>query len=191
MNDDRLLKAATGYARERLTDKRYDHTVRVAETAERLAGLHGLDPARARLAGLLHDLARETDGEELLRIATENGVPIGDPEREKPMLLHGPVAAEVAQMDLGVEDDAVLEAIRVHTTGAPGMGPLALAVFVADKIEPGREGEWVEGLRGLAERDLGVAARASLESSISYTEERGRAVHPRSREALAWLEDRG
>ena len=189
MNDDRLLEAARDYARERLSDKRYDHTIRVAETAERLAGLHGLrDPARARLAGLLHDLARETDRYTLLRIAAVRDVPVGEAEREKPMLLHGPVAAELAGSDLGVRDEEVLEAVRVHTTGAPGMGPLSLAVFVADKIEPGREGDWVEELRALAEKDLRGAARASLASSISYTEERGRAVHPRSREALGWLE---
>ena len=187
MNEN-LLKTATDLARQRLTDKRYGHTLRVAETAERLARLHGLDPTKARLAGLLHDLSRETGGDELLRIAAETGIPVGDAEREKPMLLHGPVAAELAESDLGVSDEAVLEAVRVHTTGAPGMGPLALAVFVADKIEPGREGEWVEGLRGLAEKGLREAARASLESSISYTEERGRSVHPRSREALAWLD---
>ena len=189
MNDDHILKTAKGYARERLSDKRFDHTVRVAETAEHLAMVHGLDPQKARLAGLLHDLARETDGDTLLRTATEHGVPIGEPEREKPMLLHGPVAAKVAETELGVKDDAVLEAIRVHTTGAPGMGLLALAVFVADKIEPGREGEWVEELRSLAEGDLGEAARESLRSSISYNEERGRAIHPKSREALEWLED--
>ena len=188
MNDD-LLKTAERYARERLSDKRFDHTIRVAETAERLAGLHDLDPAKARLAGLLHDLARETDGDTLLRIATERGVPIGEPEREKPMLLHGPVAAEVAGAGLGVRDEAVLEAVRVHTTGAPGMGPLSLAVFVADKIEPGRAGEWVEELRGLTEKDLGEAAKESLKSSISYNEGRGRTIHPKSREALEWLQD--
>ena len=191
MNGDHLLESATGYARERLSDKRFDHTLRVAETAERLAGLHGLDPAKARLAGLLHDVARETDGDELLRIAAKNSLPVGDPEREKPMLLHGPVAAELAEIDLEMRDEAVLEAVRVHTTGAPGMGPLSLVVFVADKIEPGREGDWVEELRELAEKDLGEAARASLESSISFNEGRGRAIHPRSREALEWLKGKG
>ncbi len=191
MNGDHLLESATGYARERLSDKRFDHTLRVAETAERLARLHGLDPAKARLAGLLHDVARETDGDELLRIAAKNSLPVGDPEREKPMLLHGPVAAELAEIDLEMRDEAVLEAVRVHTTGAPGMGPLSLVVFVADKIEPGREGDWVEELRELAEKDLGEAARASLESSISFNEGRGRAIHPRSREALEWLEGKG
>ena len=191
MDNNRLLEAATHYARESLSDKRYSHTLRVAETAERLADVHGLDPAKARLAGLLHDLARETDGDELLRIAAERGVPIGDPEREKPMLLHGPVAAELSESNLGVRDEAVLEAIRVHTTGTPGMGPLSLAVFVADKIEPGREGEWVEELRSLAEKDLREAAKRSLKSSVSYNEGKGRAIHPRSREALEWLGDKG
>ncbi len=191
MNDNHLLKAATVHARQRLSDKRYNHTLRVAETAERLARLHGLDPAKARLAGLLHDVARETDGDELLRIAAKNSLPVGDPEREKPMLLHGPVAAELAEIDLEMRDEAVLEAVRVHTTGAPGMGPLSLVVFVADKIEPGREGDWVEELRELAEKDLGEAARASLESSISFNEGRGRAIHSRSREALEWLEGKG
>ncbi len=189
--DDDLLKAATDYARESLSDKRYDHTMRVAETAERLAGLHGLDPASARLAGLLHDLARETDGEALLRIAAERGLPVGEPEHEKPMLLHGPVAAELAETELGVRDGAILEAVGAHTTGMPGMGPLALALFVADKIEPGREGSWVENLRGLAEGNLRGAARESLASSISYTEKRGRTVHPRSRETLEWLRGEG
>ena len=190
MNDD-PLKTATEYARDRLSDKRYNHTLRVAETAERLARVHGLDPAKARFAGLLHDMNRETAGDALLRVAAERDVPVGDAERKKPMLLHGPVAAEVAQAELGVKDEAVLEAVRVHTTGAAGMQPLSLAVFVADKTEPGREGEWAERLRELADRDLEEAARESLKSSISYTEERGRAVHPKSREALAWLEDRG
>ena len=191
MNKIPLLKAATDRARQNLSDKRYTHTLRVAETAERLAELHGLDPTKARLAGILHDLSRETGGDELLRIAAARGLPVGDAEREKPMLLHGPVAAELAESDLGVGDEAVLEAVRVHTTGAPGMGPLSLAVFVADKIEPGRGGGWVEELRRLAQEDLREAARASLEASISYTENRGRAVHPRSREALAWLKGEG
>lgn len=191
MNDDRLSQAATGYARMRLSDKRFDHTLRVAETAERLAALHGLDPAKARLAGLLHDVARETDGDELLRMAAEDGLPVGEPEREKPMLLHGPAAAKLAETELGVTDEAVLEAVRVHTTGAAEMGPLSLALFVADKIEPGRKGDWVENLRELAKGDLREAAKASLASSISYTEERGRTVHPSSREALEWLGGEG
>jgi predicted HD superfamily hydrolase involved in NAD metabolism len=187
--DDALLKNAENYARECLSDKRYAHTLRVAETAERLARLHGLDPERARLAGLLHDMAREIGKEELLRVAEEDGLSVGDFERERPILLHGPVAAELARGDLGVDDGEVLDAVRVHTTGEPGMGPLALALLVADKIEPGREQPGVEDLRNLAPVSLHRAARAALEDAISYNERRERPAHPKSRQTLKWLRD--
>jgi predicted HD superfamily hydrolase involved in NAD metabolism len=191
MIDDALLDDAESYARERLSDKRYAHTLRVAETTERLAKLYGLDPERARLAGLLHDTAREVGKEELLRVAEEDGLPIGDFERERPILLHGPVAAKLAREDLGVEDGEILDAVRVHTTGKPGMGPLALALFVADKIEPGREQPGVEDLRELASVSLHRAARAALEDSISYNERRDRPAHPKSRQTLEWLRGSG
>jgi HD superfamily phosphohydrolase YqeK len=58
---DTLLQAADDLARKRLSGKRYGHTIRVADTAERLARTHHLDPDRTRLAALLHDAARETE----------------------------------------------------------------------------------------------------------------------------------
>ena len=187
MIDDAILEDAVSYARGRLSDKRYAHTLRVAETAERLAKLHGLDPERVRLAGLLHDTAREIGKEELLRIAEEYGLPVGDFERERPILLHGPVAAELARKDLAVEDGEILDAVRAHTTGEPGMGPLALALFAADKVEPDREQPGVEDLRELAPVSLHRAARAGLEDSIFYDERRDRPAHPKSRQTLEWL----
>jgi predicted HD superfamily hydrolase involved in NAD metabolism len=191
MIDDALLKNAGSYARERLSDKRYDHTLRVADTAEHLATLHGIDPQKARLAGLLHDTAREIGKEELLRVAEEEKLPIGDFERERPILLHGPVAAELSRKDLKMEDAEVREAIRVHTTGEPGMDPLALTLYVADKIEPGRDQPGVEDLRKLAFKDLRRAATVALEGSISHNQERGRSTHPKSLETLEWLENAG
>ena len=177
------------YARERLSAKRYGHTVRVAMTAEDLARLHGLDPARARLAALLHDAARELSAGEFLELAADLGVPIGEPERESPKLLHGPVAAELARRELSIKDDEVLDAVREHTTGRPGMGPLSLALFVADKIEPARDYPSVGKLRRLAGEDLRAAAAESLRRTIAHNEERGRPTHPASTETLAWLEE--
>ncbi len=183
------LETADAFTRSRLSEKRYDHTIRVTDAARELARLHGLDEERTRLAALLHDAARETPAKELLRLAGNLGVTLGEPERESPKLLHGPVAAELARRELGVEDEEVLEAIRVHTTGAPGMGPLPLVIYVADKIEPGRDYPSVERLRKLATEDLREASAEALRRAIAHNEERGRPTHPASRETLAWLEE--
>lgn len=186
--NETLLETADAFARARLSDKRYDHTVRVADAAESLARIHGLDPDRTRLAALLHDAARETEPEEYLRLAEKWSVPVGEPERQSPKLLHGPVAAELARRELGAEDEEVLEAVRVHTVGAAGMGPLALALYVADKIEPARDYPSVGRIRSLARKDLRGAAAESLRRAISHNEGRGKPIHPASREMLEWLE---
>ncbi len=188
MTDDAFLNTVQSYARDRLSEKRYAHTLRVADTAERLAGIHSLDPKKARLAALLHDSAREMDKNELSRIAHEEGIAVDEHERERPVLLHGPVAAKLARKDLGVEDGEVLEAVRAHTTGEPEMGALALALYVADKIEPDRDQPGVEDLRKLALDSLYRAAKTALEGSVSHNEQRGRPTHPKSRQALKWLE---
>jgi predicted HD superfamily hydrolase involved in NAD metabolism len=186
---DTLIEAANAFARERLSEKRYGHTVRVANTAEDLARVHGLDPARARLAALLHDAARETEPGEFLRLAEKWDVPVGEPERESPKLLHGPVAAELARRELGVEDEEVLEAIRAHTVGRAEIGPLALALYVADKIEPARDYPSVGRIRELAREDLREAATEALRRVVAHNEGRGRSIHPSSRAMLEWLEE--
>ncbi|MBA2441654.1 MAG: bis(5'-nucleosyl)-tetraphosphatase (symmetrical) YqeK [Rubrobacter sp.] len=183
-----LLEAADGLAHSRLSEKRYGHTLRVAETAVSLAEAHGTDPHRARLAGLLHDAAREMSQQDLLRTAERWHLPVDDFERDRPVLLHGPVAAGLARRELGVEEEAVLGAVRAHTTGEPGMDDLSLLLYVADKIEPGRDYPGIEGLRELAHRDLHAATARILRSTRDHNRNRGRPTHPRSRKALEWLE---
>src|SRR5829696_10016150 len=187
--NDALLESADAFARESLSENRYGHTVRVADTAESLARKHGLDPDRTRLAALLHDAARETEPKEFLRLANEWDLPVGEPERQSPKLLHGPVAAELARRELGVEDEEVLSAIRAHTVGRAGMAPIAIALYVADNIEPDRDYPSVHRIRDLALKDLYEAAAESLQRVVAHNEGRGRPIHPDSRETLAWLEE--
>jgi predicted HD superfamily hydrolase involved in NAD metabolism len=183
-----LLERAEALARSRLSERRYEHTLRVADTAEDLALVHDLDTDRARLAALLHDAAREMGPEEFLNLADKWQLQVEDPERESPKLLHGPVAAELAKRELGVDDEEVLEAVRTHTTGRPGMGPLALVLYVADKIEPARDYPSVGRLRRLAGEDLNGAAAESLRRAIAHNQERGKPTHPASLKMLDWLE---
>jgi len=188
--DESPLEKADALARSRLSDKRYAHVLGVADTAGWLARVHGLPPEKVRLAALLHDVSRESSPEELLQSAKGYGIEVDELAAQSPMTLHGPVAAGEARRELGVTDPEVLEAVRVHTTGAPGVGTVALAVYIADKIEPGRDYPSVESLRELAGRDLHEAAAGILRATEAHNGNRGRPTHPDSRRMLAWLESR-
>lgn len=183
-----LLEKADELASSQLSEKRYTHVLGVADTAERLARIHGLPQEKTRLAALLHDVCRESEPRELLEAAWGYGIEVDSFTKERPMLLHGPVAAEDARRELGLEDPEILEAVRVHTTGSVDMSPLALAVYVADKIEPGRDYPSVGGFRELAERDLYEAAASILRATEAHNENRGKSTHPDSQSMLAWLE---
>lgn len=99
----------------------------------------GLDPDRGEIAGLAHDLYRESSNDEILETARRDELPFEPWEREKPLLLHGRAAAVWLSDRLRIHDQEILEAVRWHTTGRPGMGTLASLLFVADHCEPGRD----------------------------------------------------
>ena len=67
------------------------------------------------------------------------GIGVGALEERMPIFLHGPVAAEMARERYGIEDPEILEAVRVHTMGRVGMGPVARVVFLADKLDPTKD----------------------------------------------------
>jgi predicted HD superfamily hydrolase involved in NAD metabolism len=147
---------------------RYAHILRVARTAARLARSHGVDPARARVAGLFHDLARLYPGERLLRECAERALPIDDFERANPVVLHARLGAELARDWFGVADEAILSAIRKHTLAAATMSPLDEILYLADGLEPGRDFSGRAGTLALAFDDLAAAMAAQLTAALAY-----------------------
>lgn len=164
----------------RLSPHRSQHSFAVARLAEQMARRFGADPARAYLSGILHDYAKGIPAPELMKLAEEKGL-IEDPvERGNPDLLHAPVGAWLIEHELGISDPDILNAVRWHTVGAPGMSTLDKIIYLADVIEPGRDFPGVEQLRCLAERDLDRAMIAALDATLRYCIERGRLIHPRA-----------
>jgi predicted HD superfamily hydrolase involved in NAD metabolism len=143
-------------------EHRYAHSVRVARSAELLARRHGVDPERARLAGLLHDLARLYSPERLIAECEARGIEIDEAARRHPTLLHAPLGAALARELFGVHDAEVLSAIEKHTIGADEMSPLDRVVYLADSLEPGRTFPERADLWRLALRDLDGAMRETL-----------------------------
>ena len=123
---------------ERLPERTLRHTISVANLMGEIADKAGVDKDNAVTAGLLHDMFKATKGHELLEAADRYGIPIGPLQQEKPMLLHGPVAAHEAREVLGVADPGVFDAIYWHTTGRENFSSVGLALYFADFSEPFR-----------------------------------------------------
>ncbi len=171
-----------------LSVKRFSHTLAVADTARRLALLHGLDLVKSETAGLLHDCAKCLPLKEMQRIARENHLTEDESILESGALLHSVVGAHLAKVKYGCEDEEVLSAILSHTTGRPGMSPLAMAVWLADTIEPTRTPyPLLEKTRMLAGLSLEKAMITSLEGTLQHVRKKGDAVHPATVDTLAWL----
>ena len=125
--------------KEKLEPRRYEHSVSVAFTASCLAMRYGVDVEKAYLAGLLHDCAKH-DQETYLERAEKARLRISEAEKRAPGLLHAPLGAIDAREKYGVTDEEILSAIRYHTIGRPAMTALEKIIYVADYVEPLREG---------------------------------------------------
>lgn len=167
-----------GELTKRLSPKRLSHSIGVSQTAEALAIRFGCNKEKARLAGLLHDLAREVPLNELLPRAQAFGIVVCDIESAEPVLLHAPLAAKMAQAELGIDDAEIMQAIILHTTGGLNMTQLDKIIYLADVIEPGRSFNGVEKIRKVACTDLDKALLAALDLSICYIIKRGGLIHP-------------
>lgn len=167
---------------------RYTHTLGVAETALRLAPRYGVDPARAELAGLLHDCAKYMPIDEMRKLVVGT-VPDADAEElETVSVLHAPAGAVWAAREFGVQDRGILSAIRKHTLGDAQMSALDALIYTADFIEPNRAPfPGLEEARALAETDIFAATRKCAELTNRHLAEQGRQAHPRTLRMLAKL----
>lgn len=173
---------------EDLSVKRFSHTLAVADTARRLALLHGLDPVKAEIAGLLHDCAKCLPLKEMQRIAKDNQLTDDSSILESGALLHSVVGAFLARTKYGCTDDEVIAAIRSHTTGQAEMSRLSMSVWLADTIEPTRAPyPLLDKTRMLAALSLEKAMITSLEGTLQHVRKKGDSVHPATVDTLSWL----
>ena len=156
------------------------HIYRVVEIARQLARQHGIDEERAALASLGHDVARAMPDDELLRRATELGLAIGPVDRHLPILLHGPVGAEILQKEDGLDDTSTYNAISWHSTAHPSLDILGKVIFLADKLDPQKISyyPYLDQIRAMAFEDLDRAVLEFITRETIARMDRGELVHP-------------
>ena len=148
--------------------ERYEHSVRTAQTAALLCRRYGENEARGYFCGIAHDICKEMDGETL-------------------SLLHGRAAAVFLHKRFNVTDTDILEAVRYHTFGKPGMCALAKILYIADKVEPGRENSSNEHIQKLMEFSLDGMLYDVLKKNIEYLKKQDKTVAPATLDLFASL----
>ena len=173
-----------------LNPNRVAHVLGCRDTAVELAKRWGANETDAARAGLLHDVTKALSPMLQLTLCRDYGMILDDFSQKNPKTLHALTGSLVARRIFG-ENDAVVEAIRHHTTGKGNMNTLEKIIYVADYMEPNRDFPGVDRLRALAFSDLDEALHLGLTMTLELLIQQGREISPESREALAWLETKG
>lgn len=164
--------------RRRLKPKRFVHSLAVAEEAVRLARRYGADPVKAKTAGLLHDIMKNTDPADQLQILTEFGILLSDVERGTEKLYHAMSGAAFIEHILGIHDRDILDAVRYHTTARAGMSVLERVLYLADFTSADRDYDDVEEMRRLVDVGMDEAMCYALTYTIRELLDKGSAIHP-------------
>ncbi|MCR4891829.1 MAG: bis(5'-nucleosyl)-tetraphosphatase (symmetrical) YqeK [Lachnospiraceae bacterium] len=165
-----------------LDKERYQHTLGVAYTACSMAMRYGENPDRLFLAGILHDCAKNIPNQEKYALCKKYKISLNETEKIAPYLLHSKLGAYLAEHTYGIKDMEVLNAVRYHTTGRPGMSRIEKIIFTADYIEPNRKNAPnLPEVRRLAFTDLDEAVVKILDDTLEYLESGSRPIDPMTR----------
>jgi nicotinate-nucleotide adenylyltransferase len=176
----------------------YFHSVSVMDTADDLAehyGLSGQMLEKVRIAGLLHDCAKEicenSTFEQIAKICARGNIILDEFFRKAPVLAHCYAGAVLAQENYGINDPEILSAIENHTFGKPDMATLDKIVYLADFIEPTRPlNEARKKAKQLAYENLDKAMIFVLKFTIEKNLAQGKPVYAKSLETLKQLEEK-
>jgi predicted HD superfamily hydrolase involved in NAD metabolism len=185
---NRLRQRTLAWLKVQVPETRVRHILRVEQMAIALARHHQLDIEKAAQAALMHDLAKFFKPQRLLQMVKDEGLILDPVDEANPHLLHAEAGAIVARDDFGIRDQDVLQAIRDHTLGSPGMSPLSCVVYLADGLEPGRgNASELETLRQISWQDLEEAIWRASEYSLRHLLNAHHLIHPRTVLTRNWF----
>lgn len=171
------IDEAVTFVKPHLTKERFDHTLRVAETAVMLGDLYHEPEEEIELAAIFHDYAKQRPLDELKRWIESSHLP-KDLLHYHHELWHGPVGAILVEKEFGIKDTGIQRAIYYHTTGRARMSKFEMIIYLADYIEPGRSFPGIDEVREMARKDLMYACWMVTRNSIRYLMQKNATIYP-------------
>ena len=166
---------------DKMSEKRFAHVLRVEKKAIELAKRYGGNLEKASIAALTHDYAKERPDSEMIELIQQGLFEKELLEYGNP-IWHGVIGSYLVEQELGITDEAILSAVRLHTTGAKEMSLLDKIIYVADYIEEGRVFPLVSEARQIAERDLDEAVAFETLHTLEYLIKNKNKVYPKTLE---------
>lgn len=161
------------YLKEHLSQKRYTHSLNVAEECRKLAVKYGEEPEKAYFAGLLHDICKELSDDEQKKLVLESGFAVCREELETRSLWHAIAGAYFIKTNFGIEDIDILNSVRFHTVGRAGMTRLEEIVYLGDLVSADRDYKDVDRMRKIAYTSLDRAMLEAFAFSVRSVVKKG------------------
>ncbi len=161
------------YLKSHLSQKRYTHSLNVAQECAKLAEKYGEDVDKAYFAGLLHDICKELPPEKQKKMAAESDLSPSREELETHSLWHAIAGAYFVKTEFGVEDIDIINAIRFHTVGRAGMTRLEEIVYLGDLISADRDYKDIDKMRKLAYSGMDKAMLEALSYAVKSVVKKG------------------
>lgn len=184
---DRIIEVL----RDRIGEKRLEHTISVVEESLILAKKHKAPEEKVKIAALLHDFAKNITLEESIELVKKYNLELDDITKTSTELIHGPLGARMVRDYFNIGDQEILNAITYHTTGKENMTTVEKIVFLADFIEPARDFDGIELIRERALENLDEAILMALDSTISYLINKRSIIHVNTVNARNYLLKKG
>lgn len=161
-----------------ITESRFEHSVRVAELAEKFALIFGFPyPRKAYLAGIIHDITKQKKEDFHLSVFRENSFDHSD----LPFNAYHPYSAYFyLQTEYGMKEMEILESVKNHTLGGSSLSLLSRILYVSDFLgsdyaarQP-EYGTWVSR----TENDLKFGLFLKSSTVIRELISKGEKIHP-------------
>lgn len=172
--------------KKHLSPYRYDHSLRVAETAKSLAKHYHIDEPKAYITGLLHDIAKELSEEENQYWIEKYHLNKNLNEEKNRKIKHADIGAVIAKEKYHLDENCC-NAIKYHTIGNKNMNTLAKIIYIADKIGREKIPEELKPVEQLAYKNIDEALLYCIEQQEKKLKEKGIKTHKDTQELLEKL----
>lgn len=166
---DELIDKIKNRLKSTLSKERYNHSISTAKMAEEMANKNGLNVKDVIIAALLHDVGKEFSNEECEIYMKKYNIPGYMSYKENRYMLHGAIAHFIAKEEYHIQNIDILNSIYYHTTGRWGMTLMERIIYLADKIELSRKGNFLDEHRWNYEKfGVNYALEKYMLANIEY-----------------------